>query len=134
MYKFDGKSFYPYSLKPDYEAAGSWPESGKDISDETHAEFSQQPPYGMALGKDGDGYPCWMPLPPPTPEEILVATESKRKGLIAEVDAISPVKWAGMEEADQAEWVAYRKALVAMPSQEGYPDKAIWPAKPEVTE
>lgn len=55
-YKYDSatNSFYPYSLKEQYEAAGSWPESGVDVDDSVYAEFYVAPPGKMRVaGPDG---------------------------------------------------------------------------------
>lgn len=135
MYRFNAAnlSFYPYSMKSDYEASGTWPENGVDISEFVFADFKlSEPPVGTQLGSDPNGNPCWVPIPPPTPEEILAQTEGRRKSLIAEVDSISVVAWNSMGSEDQTEWVEYRKALVALPESEGYPMGVKWPVKPEM--
>lgn len=131
MYRFHGNGFYPHSLRSSYEAAGTWPADGVDISDKVYSEFSQQPPYGHRLGTDGRGRPYWEPLPPPTDEEIAAQAKAKLDGLIAEVDAISPVRWASLEQEDQVLLVQYRKALVAISKLPDFPNGIVWPNKPE---
>lgn len=137
MYKFDSNtlSFYPHSMEESYKLSGTWPINGTDVSDYVYADFKlTDPPYGMQLGADGLGNPCWVPVPPPTPEEIFTQTEAKRKSLIAQVDSVSVIAWNSMEPELQAEWVAYRKELVALPKQPGYPSDVQWPTKPEMPE
>lgn len=135
MYKFVAAtlSFYPYSLEADYRAAGNWPEVGVDVSDYVYADYKLKPaPAGTQLGADPSGKPCWVPIPPPTQEEILVAIEAQRKALIAEVDSISVVAWNSMTTESQSDWVKYRKELVDLPNAKGYPDGVVWPVKPEI--
>lgn len=133
MYKFNAAnlSFYPYSLEQDYRAAGSWPETGVDVTDYVYEDFKIKPaPDGMTLGANAKGEPVWIPIPPPTQEELYAQAEAKRKNLIAECDSISVIEWNSMTPETQAEWVTYRKELVALPSQSKYPNCA-WPVKPE---
>lgn len=49
-----------------------------------------------------------------------------------EVDPIvtNPLRWGDMTSAQQAEWVAYRQALLDLPQQAGFPHDVTWPTKP----
>lgn len=51
-------------------------------------------------------------------------------------DAISPMRWLSMTEAQQQAWVEYRIALLNIPQQEGFPwdgniENVSWPKQPE---
>ena len=53
--------------------------------------------------------------------------------LKTEVDSIvsNSLRWAEMTSEKQAEWAAYRTALLNLPEQEGFPLNVTWPTKPE---
>lgn len=131
MYKFDGKCFYPYSLRGDYEASGTWPTKGTDVDEETWQKFICQPPEGCTLSADDDGMPYWGLLPPPTEEELAATVRAKRDGLlISDIDSISPVRWNSMVAGKQSEWSKYRQDLLDVPKQDGFPYEVEWPTKP----
>ncbi|OTA11359.1 hypothetical protein BCR79_10000 [Escherichia coli] len=50
MNKFYKGSFYPKALKGVYISAGSWPENGADVDDETMAIYTGVAPQGKTLG------------------------------------------------------------------------------------
>ena len=52
--------------------------------------------------------------------------------LFAEVDAISntPLKWQDLSEEKKAEWAQYRRDLLNITEQSGFPQNVIWPTKP----
>ena len=50
MNKFYKGSFYPEALKEVYISAGSWPENGADVDDETMAIYTGVAPEGKTLG------------------------------------------------------------------------------------
>ena len=43
----------------------------------------------------------------------------------------NPLRWADMTAEKQTEWAAYRRALLDVPQQEGFPTDIIWPTQPE---
>jgi hypothetical protein len=49
------------------------------------------------------------------------------------VDPINAVRWAAMTAEKQAEWTAYRQALldITVSSDPDFPFKVTWPNKPE---
>jgi len=53
--------------------------------------------------------------------------------LSSEVDPIvtNPLRWAELTEAKQAEWAAYRTALLNITDQAGFPHNVTWPTKPQ---
>lgn len=61
-----------------------------------------------------------------------VRDERDRK-LQTQVDPIvsNPFRWANLSAEKQAEWTAYRQALLDIPQQAGFPDNVVWPVKPE---
>lgn len=66
--------------------------------------------------------------------EAAVFVRGERDFLLAtEVDPIvtNPLRWAELTEAKQAEWTAYRTALLNVPDQAGFPNTVTWPTKPE---
>ena len=74
---------------------------------------------------------------PPTQAELDAAAAAgvrgQRDGILATVvDPIvsNPLRWAEMSEAQQAEWSAYRTALLDITTQAGFPHNVTWPTKP----
>ena len=53
--------------------------------------------------------------------------------LSSEVDPLSTnaLRWSDLTAEKQAEWSAYRKLLLDVPQQAGFPDDVTWPTKPE---
>ncbi|MGT9297676.1 hypothetical protein ACVWBP_24890, partial [Escherichia coli] len=48
----------PKALKGVYISAGSWPENGVDVDDETMAIYTGVAPQGKTLGADKNGNPA----------------------------------------------------------------------------
>ena len=73
---------------------------------------------------------------PPTQAELdaaLVAeVRGQRDSLLTEVDnhVSNPLRWAELSYDAQADWAAYRKALLDVPQQAGFPANVTWPTKP----
>jgi len=53
--------------------------------------------------------------------------------LVSQVDPVvsNPLRWADMTAEKQGEWVAYRRALLDITAQAGFPHSVVWPTKPE---
>ena len=74
---------------------------------------------------------------PPTQAELDAAeaasVRADRDYRLVEVDAIAgnALRWASLDAATQAEWSAYRQALLDVPQQSGFPHDITWPTKPE---
>jgi len=75
---------------------------------------------------------------PPTQAELDAAQaeniRSTRNGILSGViDPIvsNPLRWADMTAEKQTEWAAYRRALLDVPQQEGFPINITWPTQPE---
>ena len=81
----------------------------------------------------GDNFVAYVP---PTQEELdaeLAATiRTDRNERLTEVDAIAgnALRWASLSAEQQAEWAAYRQALLDVPQQAGFPDNITWPQEP----
>jgi hypothetical protein len=74
----------------------------------------------------------------PTQEELDAALASGIRGqrnnlLATEVDPLvtNPLRWAELTEAQQAAWTQYRRDLLDLTAQAGFPNEVVWPTKPE---
>ena len=74
----------------------------------------------------------------PTQAELDAAAAAQvrmeRNNILATVvDPIvsNPLRWAEMTTEKQAEWSAYRTALLDITDQAGFPHDITWPTKPE---
>jgi hypothetical protein len=73
----------------------------------------------------------------PTQTEIDAAaaanTRAIRDSILTNVvDPIvsNPLRWAGITAEKQAEWAAYRRALLDISQQSGFPHNVVWPTQP----
>ena len=65
--------------------------------------------------------------------EAATIVRSEREFLLdTQVDPVvsNPLRWADMTAAKQAEWTAYRTALLSITDQAGFPHSVTWPTKP----
>jgi hypothetical protein len=91
-----------------------------------------------ALHAQMDADPDTATYVPPTQEELdAAAAETVRAErdakLASEVDPIvsNPLRWADLSAEKQAEWATYRRALLDITAQSGFPHSVVWPTKPE---
>lgn len=75
---------------------------------------------------------------PPTQEELDAEAAEKvrhirNSKLTREVDPIvtNPLRWAELTAEKQTEWTQYRRDLLDITEQEGFPHNVVWPTKPE---
>lgn len=75
---------------------------------------------------------------PPTQADLdaIAAFEirmERDRRLLRQVDAVAgnALRWAALTPEKQAEWAAYRQALLDVPQQAGFPHDVIWPTMPE---
>jgi hypothetical protein len=54
----------------------------------------------------------------------------QRDSELSVVDRVNPVWYASLTADQQADLVAYRQQLLAVPQQAGFPTAVVWPAKP----
>lgn len=112
---------------------------------QTNSEPSEEILQGYPAGtkevpvKPGDGYvydgtqwgaPTQAWLDEQAAKRVRVTRDGK---LRREVDPIvtNPLRWADLTDASRVEWTAYRRALLDISSQPGFPHAVVWPTKPE---
>jgi len=85
-----------------------------------------------------DADPLTIAYTPPTQAELdQKAAELVRKQrdffLVRMVDPIvsNPLRWADLTPEQQQSWADYRRALLDITDQAGFPHDVIWPVKPE---
>ena len=64
------------------------------------------------------------------------AIREERAFRLQECDAVSPMRWNAMTDAQKQAWTDYRQALLDVPQQDGFPwggdpEAAPWPERPE---
>jgi hypothetical protein len=85
-----------------------------------------------------DADPATAAYVPPTQAELdaaaAAAVRAKRDSLLAtEVDPVvsNPLRWADLSAERQAAWATYRRALLDITAQAGFPRSVEWPQKTE---
>ncbi len=133
---------YPYELQSLYVEKGEWPEEkGVDIDEVIFREyFYDTPPEGKYRCVGEDGLPAWADIPPPTREEQIASTETKKQQLINQANEyINSKQWPGKasigrlkgeELAQYNLWLDYLDALELVDTS-GAPD-IEWPTPPAV--
>ena len=91
---------------------------------------------GDLLALIGSNFAAYVP---PTQAELdeqaAAMVRGQRDHLLAtEVDPIvsNPLRWADMTAEQQTAWSSYRRDLLDITAQEGFPHNVVWPTKPEV--
>jgi hypothetical protein len=91
-----------------------------------------------ALYAQMDADPATAAYVPPTKEELDAAAanavRAERDAKLAyEIDPIvsNPLRWAELTAEKQAELASYRRALLDITAQAGFPHSVVWPTKPE---
>jgi len=82
----------------------------------------------------GGGYVDNKYIPLPEPPVTADEARAQRNGILTStVDPIvsNPLRWAEMSAAKKTAWAAYRRALLDVPQQNGFPNAVIWPTAPE---
>jgi hypothetical protein len=85
------------------------------------SEFMQQNYTNYRLAEDNNAF-------------IAANARKDRDKILADVvDPLvsNPLRWADLTAEKQAEWAAYRRALLDVPQQEGFPADTTWPTQPE---
>ena len=76
------------------------------------------------------------PYVPPTQAELDAALADQLRGqrnqLLLAVDAVAgnSLRWFDLSAEVQSDWAAYRRALLDVPQQDGFPNGVVWPAQP----
>lgn len=91
-----------------------------------------------ALHATMDAAPDTAAYIPPTQAELDEIAASDVRGqrnflLAIEVDPVvsNPLRWADLSAEQQSSWAAYRRALLDITTQIGFPHSVTWPVKPE---
>jgi len=78
-----------------------------------------------------------LPYVYPTQEELdaiqaNLIRETRDNILTGTIDPLvsNPLRWGELNAEKQAEWIAYRRALLDVPQQTGFPNQVVWPTKP----
>ena len=138
MYSAKNNAFYPLSLKENYEAAGSWPDDGKEVDEDVFSTFTNAP-AGKTRVAGAEGLPAWGDIPPPTKEELVAVSVTKKTNLMAAATvAIDPLQDAvdldmatDAEKAQLNNWKKYRVLLNRVDTSTA-PD-ITWPVSPVET-
>ena len=84
-----------------------------------------------------DADPATEAYVPPTQEELDAAASAsvrqQRDNILAtEVDPVvsNPLRWADLTTGQQQAWADYRRALLDITAQDGFPYNVVWPEKP----
>lgn len=66
-------------------------------------------------------------------EEAMIVRATRATILSNVVDPLvsNPLRWADMTEEKHASWAAYRRALLDISQQSGFPHSIVWPVAPE---
>ena len=81
----------------------------------------------------GDNFTAYVA---PTQEELdaakaqAVRADRDQRLLVVDTIAGNALRWASLSAEQQAEWVAYRQALLDIPQQAGFPSNITWPQEP----
>lgn len=106
MKKFYSKTtggFYPEGMRADYEAAGTWPADGVEITDDEHAALIDGQSAGKRIIAGADGRPV-LSDPPTVPFAQIAAAylntvRITREGIL---NRISGIGFAAMADGDTA--------------------------------
>lgn len=84
-----------------------------------------------------DTDPSTVSYTPPTQEELNTLTEKKIRNqrdfiLATQVDSIvsNPLRWSALTADQQTAWADYRRALLDITQQVGFPNDVVWPTAP----
>jgi hypothetical protein len=61
---------------------------------------------------------------------VAAALAERERRFIQEIDAINAIRWEEMDNDDKKAWKDYRKDLLDITKQSGYPLNIDWPTKP----
>lgn len=73
------------------------------------------------------------PAPPDLQALASQVRAERDRRLREEVDPIvtNPLRWADLTVEQQEAWAAYRRALLDVPEQDGFPTSVVWPEAPQ---
>jgi len=136
VYSPSTDGMYPLSMKDDYVSAGSWPNDGVEISQETYEEFNANPPEGKRRALVGKKMK-WVDLPPKPAEQIneeslatknMLLLEAGQRISIWQTKLLMGRKLSDEEEAKLNSWLDYIDALSSIDTESG--QEPSWPLTP----
>ncbi|MGL5283974.1 MAG: tail fiber assembly protein [Plesiomonas shigelloides] len=131
-------SFIPAAWKDDGTyTSESWPADTVLLTqEEADTYWKVSAPEGKQLGSTPDGRPCWVDIPPPSPEELITQADAVKSTLQREAeDAIKPLERAkslGIATPQElvllTEWEKYSVYLMRVDTSTA--PNITWPVKP----
>jgi hypothetical protein len=139
IYSAKNNAFYPVNMKEDYVEAGSWPDDGKDVSEDCFLEFTSVSHTDKYRVAGEDGLPAWEQVPAPTNEQLIAIADAEKMRLIGLANIhINAKQWPGKaaigrlkgdELAKYNLWLDYLDALEAVDTSNGLGTN--WPVAPQ---
>jgi len=62
-------------------------------------------------------------------ENVRAERDYKLRSHVDEI-ASNNLRWADLSDAKRQEWTDYRRSLLDLPDQAGFPHSVVWPTKP----
>jgi hypothetical protein len=111
----------------------SIPRNAVKITDEVYYHVLEEQSKGMMI------VPCEIngvkvvPQPPLTTEQLSEFIRKDRDDLLIELDGLvnNPLRWSGYSEEYKTALSNYRKDLLNIPQQDGFPDNVVFPNLPK---
>jgi len=98
------------------------------ITDRYWQELLDGQSQGKHITSDADGNPILEDYPEPTTDELAITMRAKRDQILSTVvDSMNAIRWETLTEGQKESWRIYRKALLDVPEQEGFPTDITWP-------
>lgn len=139
IYSAKNNAFYPVDMFSYYEAAGTWPDDGKEVDRELFVEFTCATPAGKVRQPGPDGLPVWADLPTVTMPELIALVEAKRQQLLFEVDTVT-ADWrtelalGDISDEDREKlsaWMAYKRLVKSISGESALAEDFAWPPQPD---
>lgn len=139
IYSASQDAFFPVSLKDIYEAAGTWPDGGVEVDDDTFAMFTNIPPEGKIRGCNEKGMPVWVDAPPLTEDQLISAAKFEQLSRLEYADRVTSdwkTEMALGEISDDdkeklSKWMSYKKEVKSIKVEDAIVDGFKWPEMPE---
>lgn len=140
MYYYSAKtnSFYPESLRVNYEASNSFPDDAIKVSESIWLKYAGlQPPMGMVRAAGKDGMPKWVPIPEKTNEDYAKEAEQQKEKILSEIIIATQI-WQTqlslkiINDSDKSklkEWMVYAQKIQSIDVSKA-PD-IVWPEQPK---
>lgn len=135
IYSASQDAFFPISLKDIYEDAGTWPDGGVEVDDDTFEMFTSIPPEGKVRGGDKEGMPAWVDAPPLTKEQLISAAKSEIISRLEYIDYIT-ADWrtelslgeiSDENKGKLSKWMAYKREIKSINAEDAIGEGFKWP-------